>query len=245
MIVDIRFPCWAGTIYGEVHWLGDITVDGDLTVAPQGKLVIHDNTRVRFAGRDRLASGRDTARCELRVKGELEPLSPAVSWLIPQGIEFAALIQGESWYGIFVDQADEERLRYLEEAVVVRDAEYDFFTHHLENADLEAGLPTAVFAEAEEDTDGFALLPNHPNPFNPQTTIPYLLGEPSQVRLVVYNTLGQTVRILVDGYRPQGIQAAVWDARDEVGQEMAGGIYLYRLEIAGRFAQSGRMLLVR
>lgn len=254
MIANIELSRWAGTIYGEVHWAGNIIVDGDVTVAPQAKLVIHDNTRVRFAGQDRMAGGRDAARCELRVEGELEVSKERQYRLdaanrrrviAAEGIEFAALVQGENWYGISADGLDEARADYLEEAIIIRDAEYSFSTQHLESASLDAGLQTGVFADAEENVEGFALLPNRPNPFNPATTIPFSLSEPSQVRLVVYNTLGQTVRILVDDYRPQGMQTAVWDARDELGQEVAGGIYLYRLEIAGHFAPSGRMLLVR
>ena len=254
MIVDIELSRWAGIINGEVHWAGDIIVDGDVTVAPQGKLVIHDNTRVRFAGWDRLTGGRDAALCELRIEGELQVSKERLYRLdaanrrrviAAEGIELAALVQGEVWYGISVNGLDEARADYLEEAIIVRDAEYGFSNQRIESASLDAGWQTGIFAGAGDYAEGFALLPNHPNPFNPETTIPFLLSDASQVRLVVYNTLGQTVRILVDDYRPQGMQAAVWDARDEIGQVVAGGVYLYRLEIAGRFTQSGRMLRVR
>jgi len=254
MIVDVELSRWAGTISGEVHWVGDIVVDGDVTVAPEGKLVIHDHTRIRVAGEDRLAAGRDAKRCELRIAGKLRvekgrlyrlDLANRRRTIRPAGIEFAALIPGKTWYGILFEQEDEEGVRSLARTIAVRDAEYGLSTPDSGFTSREASLPTAVFAGGEEGVERIALLPNHPNPFNAETTIRFSLAGPSRVRLVVNNALGQAVRTLVDGNRPQGIQAVVWDGRDEAGQEVASGMYLYRLEVPGWFSQSGKMLLVR
>jgi len=79
-----------------------------------------------------------------------------------------------------------------------------------------------------------------PNPFNPRTTIAYSLAKSSQVRLTVYNQLGQAVANLVDGKQETaGRYQVVWDARS-----MPSGLYFFRLE-AGAFTKTGKMVLVK
>jgi hypothetical protein len=76
-------------------------------------------------------------------------------------------------------------------------------------------------------------LRNSPNPFNPSTTIAYTLGEAGNVRLSVYNLLGQEVRVLVDNARAEGSHSVRWDGRDALGREVTSGVYFYRLAIGG------------
>ena len=90
----------------------------------------------------------------------------------------------------------------------------------------------------------FALQQNYPNPFNPITTIRYDLAEASRVRLVVYDLLGRVIRTLVDTEQTAGSYRAVWDGRNDAGEAVASGIYLYRLE-AGDMVRSKTMLLVK
>lgn len=78
----------------------------------------------------------------------------------------------------------------------------------------------------------FGLDQNYPNPFNPSTTIRYTLAGESDVRLVVYNTLGQQVKVLIEARQGAGRHAVAWDGRDAFGREVATGMYVYRL-IAG------------
>ncbi|NBC17998.1 MAG: serine hydrolase [Bacteroidetes bacterium] len=85
----------------------------------------------------------------------------------------------------------------------------------------------------------FNLELNYPNPFNPQTTIGYVLPEASAVRLVVYDVLGRRVAVLVDGVRPAGRHQVTFEAAN-----LPSGVYLYRLD-AGAFTQTKRMLLVK
>ncbi|NBC17999.1 MAG: T9SS type A sorting domain-containing protein, partial [Bacteroidetes bacterium] len=99
---------------------------------------------------------------------------------------------------------------------------------------------TSVDAEDAEDLpQAFALAPNYPNPFNPQTTIGYELPEASAVRLVVYDVLGRQVAVLVDGVRPAGRHEVTFEAAN-----LPSGVYLYQLQ-AGAFTQTRRMLLVK
>jgi branched-chain amino acid transport system substrate-binding protein len=79
----------------------------------------------------------------------------------------------------------------------------------------------------------FQLRQNFPNPFNPSTTIPYELQRSSDVRLDIFNVLGQQVRTLVDEHQATGLHTAVWDARDDQGRGVAAGIYFYRIAVDG------------
>ena len=97
-------------------------------------------------------------------------------------------------------------------------------------------------AQSASPADGFALGANYPNPFNPSTMIPYHLSTPGQVRLEVFNVLGQRVATLVDGHRPAGAHRAEWTAADAEGQA-AAGVYFYRLTVAGEH-RTRRMLLI-
>ncbi len=88
------------------------------------------------------------------------------------------------------------------------------------------------------------LYQNYPNPFNPSTTIAYSLPKHGQVRLRIYNALGQLVRTLVDRVEPPGERRVIWDGKNNGGKEIATGIYIYQLESAGA-SLSRKMLLIR
>lgn len=91
------------------------------------------------------------------------------------------------------------------------------------------------------------LLANYPNPFNPETWIPYHLAKPAEVTLIIYTTDGNIVRTLVLGYQDVGIyksrsRAAYWDGRNSMGEPVASGIYFYTLT-AGEFTATRKMLI--
>ena len=89
----------------------------------------------------------------------------------------------------------------------------------------------------------FALGPNYPNPFNPSTTIPYQLAASSEVRLEVFNLLGQRITTLVDGERAAGFHTATWHAVDGTGRAVGAGVYIYRMTVEAE-RQTGRMVLL-
>ena len=78
----------------------------------------------------------------------------------------------------------------------------------------------------------FELMPNYPNPFNPETTIEYSVPNESKITIAVYNILGQKVRTLIDEVRPAGLHRIVWNGKNDRDQSVATGVYLYRLESA-------------
>jgi photosystem II stability/assembly factor-like uncharacterized protein len=92
--------------------------------------------------------------------------------------------------------------------------------------------------------DAFALRQNYPNPFNPATTLAFSLPSSGHARLVVYDLLGQAVRIIVDGDLPAGQHRAHWDGKTSAAQPAASGIYFARLESGDQIATI-RMSLVK
>ena len=93
----------------------------------------------------------------------------------------------------------------------------------------------------------FGLGPNYPNPFNSLTTICYTVpstGQLSLVTLKVYNIKGQLVKKLVEKEQESGRYTITWDGRDERGNKLASGVYLYQLRIGGR-SETRRMLYLK
>lgn len=90
----------------------------------------------------------------------------------------------------------------------------------------------------------FRLAPSRPNPFNPDTTIEYDLprGEPVVIR--IYDILGREVRTLVNERQAAGFYEVIWNGRNQQGQAVGSGVYLYTLT-AGNFAQSRKMTLLK
>lgn len=92
------------------------------------------------------------------------------------------------------------------------------------------------FIETQASPNYF-LLQNQPNPFNPATTISYSLAKDMQVTLTIFNTLGQKVAELVNGFQVQGLHSLKWDAHHQ-----PCGLYIYQLEAEG-FVAAKKMLL--
>ena len=93
------------------------------------------------------------------------------------------------------------------------------------------------------------LLPNYPNPFNPETWIPYHLAHAAEVEITIYDTSGSVVRRLELGHQPVGIyqdqsRAAYWNGRNASGELVASGVYFYQLR-AGNYSALRRMVIVK
>ena len=94
-----------------------------------------------------------------------------------------------------------------------------------------------------------SLLPNYPNPFNPETWIPYQLSEPAEMTLRIYAVNGKLIRTLTLGHQPAGMyhtksRAAYWDGKNEVGELVASGVYFYTLT-ADDFTATRKMLILK
>ena len=109
------------------------------------------------------------------------------------------------------------------------------------SAKLIAG---ATFLGSSRPVPETALGDPFPTPFNASVTVPFTTAGPGQVRISVFNLMGQQVRVLHDGWTEAGVHQAHWDGRSDSGAEAASGIYwaLLRTE---QFAQSTRLVLIR
>lgn len=105
-------------------------------------------------------------------------------------------------------------------------------------------LSTAVAERPSAQPSGFHLAQNYPNPFNPTTVIRYEIPQAAQVQLAIYNLLGEKVRTLVDAKESAGVQQVTWDGRNDRGERVSSGVYLYRLA-AGEFKMTKRLLLMK
>ena len=90
---------------------------------------------------------------------------------------------------------------------------------------------------------------NFPNPFNPETWIPYYLAQPSQVTITIYDANGQVVNRLDLGWKLAGSyqsrqNAAYWDGRNKTGQKVAGGVYFYQMQ-ADNFSSIHQMIMLK
>ena len=120
---------------------------------------------------------------------------------------------------------------------------------HLTDATLQRGvifLEQLLAALTPKET---VLLPNYPNPFNPETWIPYHLSHAADVTLTIYDTKGAVVRQLELGNQPAGYytvraKAAYWDGRNAGGELVASGVYFYQLR-AGAYTALWRMVIVK
>lgn len=141
----------------------------------------------------------------------------------------------------------------------------------IDNLELNPAMVQAWITQAETENDGSlafrqgianlqrlltvllpektVLLPNYPNPFNPETWIPYYLAEAADVAVHIYAADGILVRTLTLGHQIAGIyesryRAAYWDGKNEVGEFVASGVYFYKF-IAGDFTATRRMLILK
>ncbi|RKU10466.1 hypothetical protein C6503_19775 [Candidatus Poribacteria bacterium] len=107
-------------------------------------------------------------------------------------------------------------------------------------------LETLLHSVRPEQT---LLLPNYPNPFNPETWIPYQLANASDVLITIYDTKGTVARTLALGHQAAGYyanrnRAAYWDGRNSLGENVASGVYFYQLQ-AGEISSMRKMVILK
>ena len=132
----------------------------------------------------------------------------------------------------------------LHPLIGVESLEYTVTTEDVRQSWIQ--LPALVAYEIPAET---ALLHNYPNPFNPETWIPYRLAEDAFVTLTIYDLSGQVVRTLDIGHRIAAVyesqsKAVYWDGRNNVGEQVASGVYFYHL-MAGDYSATRKMLILK
>lgn len=105
-------------------------------------------------------------------------------------------------------------------------------------------ITTKVNNESEQIPGDILLYQNYPNPFNPSTTISFKISQKSKVFLEIFDIFGKRIRTLVDDELDSGIHHFTWNGTDEFNNQVASGIYFYRL-IVGKNSLTKKMILIR
>ncbi len=136
----------------------------------------------------------------------------------------------------------------VKELIVERDC---LFLHFLSPGSLPGPGNLPKSAPDDEETlasespiTDYALEQNYPNPFNPTTQISFALPDAGEVSLAIYNLNGQLVKRLVAGEMNAGRHSIMWDAKDERGQQVASGVYVYVIK-AGSFSAQRKFVLMK
>ena len=111
-------------------------------------------------------------------------------------------------------------------------------------ANLNKLTSVEIVPEIEDISESFLLAQNYPNPFNAETVIRYCLPTSTNVKLAIYNLLGNEDRLLIYNHQDQGIYEVQWDGKDGSGKTVTGGVYIYKL-ITDERTLSKKLLLLR
>jgi hypothetical protein len=134
-------------------------------------------------------------------------------------------------------------------AKISPDGKYLFFLGDNNNAywvstDFAKSITGVETGSRGELPSTIQLYQNYPNPFNPTTVIGYRLPSAGNVKLSIYNLLGQKIETLINSFQSAGEQSVVWDGRDDRNMPVSSGIYFYCLESGERIVQK-KMVLMR
>jgi hypothetical protein len=139
-------------------------------------------------------------------------------------------------------------LLYIEFEVI--SSKPDFTSIALEEVSLGENIYVAkIDGSIEVLPTKTVLLANYPNPFNPETWIPYRLAEDATIKISIYDSRGITVRVIDLGHQPAGSylhkdRAAYWDGCNNTGEKVASGIYYYQLQ-AGHFSAIRKLVVLK
>ena len=137
-----------------------------------------------------------------------------------------------------LDDLNEEDIIYLEKILNQLDL----------TSEEEAAFRALIYKESSANTlpKSFSLSQNHPNPFNPTTTINYTVpeGRDVHVTLKVYDLRGRGISTLVDEDKESGTYNVYWNGLDYLGNSVSSGVYFYRIS-AGDFVQTRKMVLLK
>jgi len=167
-------------------------------------------------------------------------LAEAASW-VTLDHTIGSVAPGDSgsvmvyWHGVITEQIHDGYLGVYSNDPVTP----------VENIHLSLDVIMTSIGDGEEAMPTqYALHQNFPNPFNPSTTIKYDLKAKTDVKLTIYNVLGQKVRTLVNTNQAAGFKNIVWNGLNDVGEQVSTGIYIYRIEADG-FVKSRKMVFMK
>ncbi len=233
-------PIYHASIAGEMAWLTgpdgqEIRIMRSVTGMPESAVI---NTGGLVGISAPLPSAQVTAS------------AVALSWTVPAGTYDGCRIYRRAAGAIAEVLADRilpisgQEFRFSDEASGFEPGTVLYYSYAL----LENGQETARSSEVEVQLKNFApaasrLLPNVPNPFNPQTEIRFELAKAGRARVTIFDVTGRKVRTLIDQSMSAGPQARMWFGKDDRGQQAPSGTYYVRLETDGKIDTRKLLLL--
>jgi len=178
--------------------------------------------------------------------GHMEDLVDPVNWdatpLLDAWVPYWGVWYGD-WdcYTVWKEDFGSKKVIVPFPLAAMNDANRDAF---LTNVIAWFGHGVAIDKVQDALPTEFALKQNYPNPFNPTTSIAFDLPAEHDVRLTVYNMLGQKIRTLVNDHRAAGRYAIQWDGKDDSGHMLGSGVYFYNIQ-AGAFSKTAKMVLLK
>ena len=224
--------------------------DGSAPIWPLGNS--DSDTSLRLKALGRTPAGRGNVRMQFEVKPAGVPFDG--TGLVPgsiantgaPGASGSAVPLSQLASGLTPATLYHWRLRVLSDSPFFPRSPWMWLPYNgATEADVRTGQATAAVGEEPHPTaSALWLAPGAPNPFNPRTTLSFLVPARTPVRLAIHDVQGRLVRVLVDEVLPAGQHAVEWDGRDGRGQELATGVYLSRLEAGGE-VRSRKLALVK
>lgn len=224
-----------GPLTGGQHYYWQVAAgDGTYTVfGPVWSFTADSPLPVLFSRFEAIVDGA-VARVRWELESDESMSSYAVLRRLPDTMQFASIATGavSTTAGEYVDRAVEGGKSY----------QYQLLIQTASGREFRSQTTTVVMPVLE-----LALGHNHPNPFNPQTTIPYTVPpseSPLRVRVAIYDMHGRLVRVLVDENQGGGAHETRWNGQDRAGSPASSGIYLCVLQ-AGNQRRTQKMVLLK
>ncbi|MBN1291256.1 MAG: C10 family peptidase [Candidatus Latescibacteria bacterium] len=158
---------------------------------------------------------------------------------------FEELMNVEKRWTIFIDSVPGDQYSFIDPAVPVAGTAYYYWVESVSDVGTSEKVPAKpVLTTVESTPSEFNVHAPYPNPFNPTTTFSYEIPEDCTVEFTIYDILGRQIAILENGLQSAGIHSAIWDGRDQNGNLLGSGIYLYKVN-AGLFTSQGKVVFLR
>lgn len=229
---------WLCTMAINYDQIGNLTIEsGSLNIPPGGILVV--------SGKNLNDTSSDLGLYNSFNFTSTSAMEDFVQWGGGgQGRENVAVSKGIWSSGDFVPTVDSgHSIEYDGDG----NASGDWFDQENPTLGEENDFATSIETTDEGVPVDFNLAQNYPNPFNPSTTIHYTIPQDvnfTQVRLEIFNVLGQKVRTLVEQELSAGSYTVVWNGKNDFGKSVPSGFYIYRLQ-AGEFSAMKKMVLMQ
>lgn len=241
--------------YPDKNGLCDIRVE-DIEIDHEGKVwCVCDGGLTIFDGETTTIIEDDIYRYFNGSYWTTEPISP--HWSIRSGQTLAFSPDNTAWLGsrhdyggltnnhdpnwLYIDMEHGIPRSAIFDIVISQDGTLWFTTRYGLCSYQEDITPSSIHEEVAQPIN---IITNHPNPFNPSTTISFTLSEAGNTNISIYNISGQKVRELLDSHLPAGSNSILWDGRDDTGSRVSTGIYFAQL-VSGEKTGVRKMLLMK